>query len=412
MELRFSKEGRRKESRPAKRSFFSRVKGKALTAVLVAGMALGVAACKTTGNKFSGKTNSHQAQKKKQKAHDNAVFDGCKPSDYDCECRAYPAIEKWAKRRSLDPLLVRAFIKTESAFQPHAAAKVCGPVYDDRSCFQHGPSADPGYHLAFDEMYIPQETDGNPSQLANDIAPAGKTPRWRWLSFGLMQNLEPPVSFWPASHRSDSKDGEYHDVLKRAGLSGPPSSLDLDSARACNPQFNPFDIEDSLCLGTKKLKYLLAAARAWIWSNRDKLNWNVYKDTKKTNLLAIYIAANKYSGLWDMSGKARESTNKMSAHPRCSPSLRNGDCWAIGFKISWQVFPGIKLDKAYCESAAGKSDMQCKDGKPHKEPPAFCYGYNDFMKFVQECEVPFLPTKRDLGAVKLKAYLDLKQKCK
>lgn len=331
-----------------------------------------------------------------------------------CDNAYLSMVNQWSSARNLDPMFIRAVIVTESGFKPCEVAKVCGPNYNPSStpdgipCFDSKPGADECYYRAYDEIYIPANTPGLGTsecpEPINDRPSGGANPQWRWCAFGMMQSLEPPASFWPAAYRIDGKDGDYVDVYQRAGIS---ASTDMDAAKACDPvDFNPFTASDSICVGTAKMQGMMETAKQWIQQNKDKLNWDTVAEQDKTNIFAAYIAANKYSGLWDMEGIYRVAAAGFPGHPRCTDDIRNGDCWAIGFKDSWTK------NEEYCQSEAGQADTTyCKDGKPDSTAPYPCAGYTDFIKYVEDCEVPFLPVDKDRGRVKMEAYIALATNC-
>ncbi|MFH0885096.1 MAG: hypothetical protein V1861_05290 [Candidatus Micrarchaeota archaeon] len=322
----------------------------------------------------------------------SSIFASLHPSSGtppDTYCTGFPEVNQWASARNLDPMLVRAFILTESGFNPCSAAKVCRAGYDGPGCFEPGPGKDECYDKAYDEMYDP---DGNCNANLTNAPPAAQ-PDWRWCAVGIMQSLEPPFTFWPASVNPDGVDGPYFDVFDRSGF----RTLDLSGAKGCNPRFNPFVPSDSICIGTLKIESMMRSARSWITTNRGKLNWGA-GDLDKDNLFAAYIAGNMYAGFWG-------STARAADHPRCSSSVSNGDCWAYGFSQSWAI------NETYCASSDGASDSRCQDGHPKKDPPYECYGYTDFIQYVQECEVPFLPRQVDPGKTKVEAFIYLSNGC-
>ncbi len=286
-------------------------------------------------------------------------------------------------------MLVRAFALTQSNLDNCTAAKMCRAGFEEGTCFGPGPGKDEGYDVALDEMHDPAGT----CQFANSSGTSA--PDWRWLAFGVLQTLEPPYTFWPAAYHPDGVDGQYFDVFERSGLS---SGLDFGEARACNPRFNPFNQEDSVCLGTSKLERLYRAARAWIRSHRAQLGI-AENDTRGEERMSIYVLGNMYSGLWG-------SRTRSADHPRCSSSTNNGECWAYGFSQSAAV------NDAYCNSGAGGGDTQrCSSGRPARNPPSMCNGDTDFIQYVRDCELPFLPWARDGGAAVLRVYQDLKSRC-
>ena len=131
-------------------------------------------------------------------------------------------------------------------------------------------------------------------------------------------------------------------------------------------------------------------AKAWLKANKSYFNLKPNDKTKEAKLVK-FIAANMKSGLWYIPGTYRNSTKGWPIHPRCEPSTKNGDCWAMGFKNNWQAKPGMELDSKYCSSNTGKRDTErCKAGRPRLESPGYCYGIKDFKNFVEKCEMPFL----------------------
>ncbi len=307
-------------------------------------------------------------------------------------CKSFPSIEGWAAKRGLMPLLVRAFVLAQSNFDDCAAARVCRAGYDDAACSSPGVEKDQGYDVGFDEMHDP----AGRCAFTNAPAASGSAPSdWRWLATGLFQTLEPPVTYWPAAYHPDGVDGPYFDVLERAGLS---CSSDFSEARACNPRFNPFNSDDAICLGTARLERFQRAARAWVKGHRAQLGL-AENNTRGEEGIAMYVLANMYFGQWG-------SRERSADHPRCSSSISNGDCWAYGFAQSSAV------TDSYCNSGEGGGDsVRCSAGRPVKSPPGQCYGYSDFVQYVNDCELPLLQGGRDYGAAVLKAYQDLKARC-
>lgn len=316
-------------------------------------------------------------------------------------CEGFPEMDQWASARNLDPMLVRAFALTESNFTPCSAAKVCNQGYEGSGCFEPGPGKDECYDKAYDEMYDPA---GNCTFEIAAVVP-GQNPDFRYCAVGIMQSLEPPYTFWPSWYHPEGISGPYFDVYQRSGFySAPRDENDtrlpmLDMARSCNPSFNPFTPADSICVGTLKMESMLRAARAWIRSNGAKLNWNTGSggDLDKTSLFAAYIAGNMYAGFWGM--------RVGGGHPRCPAGQRLGDCWADDFHESWLV------NETYCQGPNGASDYRCENGVPRRNPPLDCYGYSDWMSFVEECEKPYLSRKADPGRNKVEAYLNLLSGC-
>ncbi|HSB46633.1 MAG TPA: hypothetical protein VLD37_01365 [Candidatus Bilamarchaeum sp.] len=331
-------------------------------------------------------------------------------------CEAFTdEVDSWSSTRNLDPMLVRAFIKTESGFNPCSAAVVCSQACISSNCagslgcFPADLSGNSEcYSKAYDEMYDPAGTcNVNLTPSHEPVFISGQI-GFRYCALGLMQSLEPPYTFWPANYNPTGQNGPYFDVVQNSGFytayfSGNPSNDTrvpaLDMARACNPYFNPFNPGDSICIGTAKIEGMLAAARGWINTHRGLLNWGA-NDVDKDSLFAAYIAADMYSGFWG-------SSSRSPSHPHpCSSTTSNGDCWALHFSQSWAV------NDTYCQSSDGQADTErCQNGHPHKDPPQYCYGYTDFLEFVRDCEAPFNSRPVDPGRGKIEAYLGLLNGC-
>lgn len=310
-------------------------------------------------------------------------------------CYSFPEIEAWSERRGLDPSFTRAIVAMESGFDECAAAKVCASGFDGAGCFEPGPAEDPGYRLAYDEMHDPTGTCSE--DLVNAPNQSSYSPAWRFLALGLMQTLEPPYTFWPASHHPMSMNGPFFDVFSRSGL----GDMSLDDAKNCNPIFNPFDASDSICLGTSKLSIALEQARAWISANRDLLNWGPH-DAVKDEAFAFYVAAHIYEGTW-------QSSTRSASHPRCSSSISNGDCWTRGFNESWRV------SEEYCQpDENGQVPVEeCdREGMPRVEPPGSCYGYDNIIRFINDCELPYIGQTQDIGRRVLELYYMIRNGCR
>ncbi len=312
---------------------------------------------------------------------------GAPPVQEIIACPDNPAIERWAQKRSLEPLLVKAFIVAQSGGDACAAGRACREGYDGPGCMQPGVARDEGYSAGFDEMHDP---DGR-CPFTNAPAGAGDAD-WRFIGLGLMGGVEPPYTFWPSDQHPDGTDGAYADVMARSGLSG----VDFGDARACNPRFNPFNADDSICLGTSRLERYMRAAKAWVAANRQSLGIDT---PEKERRLLTYIAGSMYSGVWFSKSRSLE-------HPRCAPGSTNGACWTSGFVSA------SAATESYCGSPEGRNDTErCESGRPRANPPAECNGFTDFVSFVRSCELPYLPSGRDMGFAVLEIYGRLKRSC-
>ena len=311
-------------------------------------------------------------------------------------CTAFPEIEYWADSRNLDPMLVRAFILGESDhFAPDSAARVCAAGYtgtgpDGRPCFDGDPAQDECYNIAYSEMHNPGSPDYPENRYDGIFENAPNSdepdPDWKWCGIGLMQSLEPPYTFWPAEYfpgdanNEPGTDGPYYYIAENAGI------FDEDLipvAAACasdvEGRFNPFNVSHALCMGTYKMAKNLQQARQWIRDNSDQIGGFSEEDE---NILAAYLSAVMYGGYW---GAGTRDSN----HPRCAASLTNGDCWAQGFALSREI------TEEYCEQVGddGEPVEGCSDfGEVDfpGDPPEKCYGYQDFVAYIKDCEMPYI----------------------
>ncbi|MEW6721882.1 MAG: hypothetical protein AB1324_01325 [Candidatus Micrarchaeota archaeon] len=320
-------------------------------------------------------------------------FGPAAPINNQAYCSAFPEIEQFSSRRNLEPMLVRAFVLTESGFDACSSAKVCSRAAIQSGsvsgCFPADPSGNSaGYAAGFDEMHDPA------GACSFQNASPSPVPAWRWLGTGLMQTVEPPFTYWPAASHPSGTNGPLNNVFARSPL----SSMNLADAQSCDPAFNPFNPGHSVCLGTIKMRNAINAATLFINTHRQMLGWPA-SDAERDRLFSMYVAGNMYDGVWN-------SSSRNSSHPRCSSAIPNGECWTYGFSMSRVV------DSAYCSSGNGQQDAErCSSGAPRVEPPARCYGYTDFVRYVRDCELPFLPRQADPGAMKMRAYLGIVQGC-
>jgi hypothetical protein len=409
MKLRHAESANTTVENQRKAGVFSRMKQKAGSAVLIGAALLLSAAsgCREntlqrpamqhtgSGGAQAGDTSAQNAPESsvaKLPARTRFAFEENVPAAQPSReyCSGFPELDNWAQKRGIDRFYVRALAITESGLNPGAAAKACRAGYDVPGCFSPGPGKDEGYDVGYDEMHDPAGKAVLPSAPNSGSA----QPDWRWLSLGLMQTLEPPYTFWPASQAPDGADGPYHEIYARSGM----GNLDLSMAESCNPRFNPFNSNDSACLGTARLDILLRSARAWMASHRAMLNWGP-EDAASDEMFAKYIAGHMYSGLWG-------ARNRSSGHPRCSSAVANSECWAYGFSQSAAV------SREYCGSDEGQADSaRCINGIPARDPPGTCYGYTDFVSFVRDCEMPYLQRQGDPAFSLMSTYIWLRNRC-
>jgi hypothetical protein len=227
-----------------------------------------------------------------------------------------------------------------------------------------------------------------------------------------MQSLEPPYTFRPDKYLQPDMvpgtDNPYKDVFERSGFwamsSNPNSNWEIPeivSARGCDPRFNPFDPGDSLCMGTLKLEKMVKYGHAWISTHSAQLGFtDTGADTEKATVYANYVGGNMYTGFW--LSKSRDPRGVTEAHPMCPSSFSNGECWTSAFADSRAVTPQYCADK--------EDGIECRNKQPHWEPPFYCYGATDPIKFTRECWDPF-SYRPDPGANKMSYYYWFSNNC-
>lgn len=335
-----------------------------------------------------------------------SVGGGAAMSDALCH-KYYPAIEYWADAKSVDPMLVRAFIYSESGFDECAAAKVCRAGYDGPGCFSPGPGQDECYSNAYDEIYDPSgECTANLTNAPNSNS---DTPDWRWCAFGLAQNIAPPYTYWEADHSPDGQDGQYVDIYRESGFY-PLSDRRLDYAAACaqetDPagQYNPFNPSHSICVAASGVADAMSQA-AEIVRNMN-LPWgDTGSGVDKSEVLKMYIASHLYRGSWGVSTSSMQSVGGIP--PPCATGMTIGSCFTQNFQYD------SSLDaEEYCvENSDGVLPAECQsEGVLKYDPPEFCYGVTDPIQYFQECIFPFMTGfPEDPGSRKVELYFQFKQ---
>ncbi len=324
----------------------------------------------------------------------------------------HPAIEYWSDAKSVDPMLVRAFIYSESGFDECAAAKVCRAGYDGPGCFSPGTSQDECYSNALNEIYDPSgQCVGNLTNAPNSNA---ENPDWRWCAFGLAQNIAPPYTYWEADHNPSGQDGQYAEIYRESGFY-PHSDRRLNDAAACAQEttpageYNPFNPSHSICMAAGGVADAMTQARFIVQGlhggTGEALPWGTTgSGIEKDEVLAMYIAAHIYRGTW---GMGAPSNSVGSIPPPCASTLTLGECFLTQFQLASSV------DAEYCtpDDADDPLPPECSsEGTPRYDPPEFCYGVTDPVQFFQECIFPFMSGfPHDPGARKIELFFQFKQ---
>jgi hypothetical protein len=286
------------------------------------------------------------------------------PKTNDTYCRSVPALDFYASKWNIDPMLVRAIAIKESGFDPCAAAK----VYPGDHC----------YDLGYD--YVPDLPGGTCHNADNKISGA------RYCAIGLMQSLEPPYTFWPSSLNPDGTAGQYYSgapsdqLFLEAQLAG-RSGLIADAKAQCSPYFNPYNATHSACMGAYKFSLNFVNATAFVQNNEAKFHTS---DSNTLRIITYYIALHKYFG-----------------------DGGNAQSWVKGFDERYQY------DQAFCDQSANENEPLCVE---RSTDPA-CYGDHDFVNFVRQCvygkipEDAGKPLNNDYGSRVLSIYRALVDGC-
>jgi hypothetical protein len=285
-------------------------------------------------------------------------------------CESIPAIEVYASKRNLDPMLVRALIyhETSGTFNNCSAAEVSLKGKLDPGCYPKGYDRVP-----------------DPDEVCNQATPKAGI---RYCAIGLMQTLVPPYTFWPMKYQPDDKevDGEFfsgfdsgeqlYEEARAAGRSG-EGAIPFIIAE-CSPYFNPYNATHSVCYGTKHLSNNLDTAMKKVSANKVTLGAD---DANKERVLSYYLALNYYRGYGN-----------------------SIDDWIKNFSTQ-KSFTVVK-----CSDPVYQGSPQCIDRvfKPN------CYGQTDFIKYVRECWFDTLgkpSTLGDYASSILGEYQDLVNSC-
>ncbi len=249
------------------------------------------------------------------------------------KCYVHPEIDYYASRFSVDPLLLRAIAWSESSFNHCKTEKLCKGTY-------HPPedappelkcTEDAGYSVGYNEMYDPSGEcqTKEPTSIDAYMEASGvftstdddPEPLFRFAGLGLFQVIESPYTFWPEEYNPEDVESREHyiELFEFARARG--RTENVDSAKECSEEFNPYNSSHNTCLGAKKLQGALRNGRSWAdetnnkWPSRCPDLFEIGTDTSKRDLLAAFWAIYRLTG-------APEGYD-----PYC-PSLRPVDCWA------------------------------------------------------------------------------------
>ncbi|HLC68462.1 MAG TPA: hypothetical protein VJH24_01370 [Candidatus Bilamarchaeaceae archaeon] len=272
------------------------------------------------------------------------------------------AIDRFADKRDLDPMLVRAMSWQESGFDRCVSTDTvpirhsCNPYNIDN----HGDL----------RIFDPLGCDVDPP-------PSGQ----KFCTYGLMQSQEYPGDIYQRVAPAD-EEPEYPDRLVQCA-----AELNLidDEGNPKPYEYNPFDSLHSVCVGTLAMQEYLQ-----LWTSRFDSDYHDLatllgvRGTDKENernILATYFALHRYNG-----GGARTD-------------------W-----LERQV--GLFVAQRGLTSCSG-DDPACTP--PPRAVPSACVGNDDFMDYIRRCRVYHPSFDRsspvDYGSNVLGKYEALRQEC-
>jgi hypothetical protein len=254
-------------------------------------------------------------------------------------CSSVPALDYYANKWSVDPMLVRAVVIAESNFNNCSAALV-SPTGQDSGCYPKG----------YD--YVP-DPEGNCPGTGNQVQ--GE----RYCGLGLMQSLEPPYTFWPSSLTPNGQPGQYYSgaatgsqLYLEANLAG-RSTMDAQAQALCSPYFDPFNATNSACIGVYKLMTYLQTEKNTVKNNQNNLG---NPDSNTQQVIAYYLALQLYRGY---GGDYIQS-------------------WISEFARRYSATAD------FCNQDANKDSAICVE-RTSTGHYTQCYGMTDFVGFVRTC---------------------------
>ena len=327
-------------------------------------------------------------------------------------CYIYPQIDYYASKDNIDPMLMRAIIWAESNFNTCSAARVC-LVPGTEGCL------DGKYSSGYNEMHDPSGVceehlqsitapDFNPSTAETD----DQTPIWRFAGLGIMQVMEPPYTYWPAEYSPNGEDGEYwYEFARREyePITNPGGRrVNLEGARECSEEFNPFNATHGICMGAKKLEGTIQSGREWVDRMGD--HCTLANDESEREILAAFYGIYKLTGIMV---PGYDDSFECSVHDNML------DCYVEGYCELKHAETGC----ATLDSSACSSDSRCtvSGGECRPSSDYECRGSSsDYMTY-SLCKMKLhglvssdnqqIKLSSTAGYKKLAAYQYLKENC-
>lgn len=279
-------------------------------------------------------------------------------------CSMYPEIDLYADIFDVDPALARAIAWMETGLN----GDINGPGGD--TCSASQVTSCPNCLTSVSD----------PDGICN--TQSASPPNKYIHSMGIMQ-----VHTYPADQWEFVPGGsvQYEDEALRCG----------------GEDFNPFNRENNVCLGTQIVLDKLQAGKKFVSDNEHELGLNEYEygsdeynDMKSA--ISIFVSAYYYSGASGISGVG-------------------GQQYAAGSMEDWayEFSKQIEVTDAYCDVVSAAGHPCCDDSGEAKTDD--CCNNKVFIDYVADCKYPTLPsnaqTKANYGFELLGRYRGLMQTC-
>ncbi len=308
------------------------------------------------------------------------------------KCEVYPAVEYYASRFSVDPMLVRGVINFENpSWNPCSVSCALsdgngGEVMVDgveKKCVGGR------YSVGYDIMEDPDDLCYEDFGCCNDL-PALLEPeypgQYRFLAMGMMQIMISPYSYWPVERGGTGEYPELIDLFLAAEAEG--RTENVEAARACAEEFNPFNASHNICRGTNQLQGVMrnyaenfmdeAEARCYLDTDLRVSSLFHRSDRSREEVMRAFIATYQLSGVWE--GTNLDKANCGDQHV--------GDCWADEFcaavdvaKIGcYELAPRIYPEG--CTGLNQPDESKCYDVCWNGDTPDTSPGRCNFIAFV------------------------------
>lgn len=279
-------------------------------------------------------------------------------------CEIYPEIDLYADVIDLDPALARAVAWGETGLNGE----------------ENGPGGDTCEFSQVESCSNCLTSVPDPAGVCNTATPI--SPNKYIHSIGIMQ-----VHTYPAEYWDEVPNGKV---------------LHKDAALWCGGEdFNPFNKENNICLGTMVLRDAVNAGMEFVENHEQELGLHEYEPgsdqyNDMKSAISVFVGSYLYSGASGISGTG-------------------GQVYATGSMEDWayEFSRQIEVTDDYC-SVVGASGHPCceRDGTAKTND---CCNNKVFIDYVAECKYDSLPQdaqkKADYGFNLLGRYRGLMQTC-